>query len=187
MANKYSFYQLRMACQQHVLASLYYEADDPDAFHAGYVEAVTLKHTLLWCVTPWGQPDGWCLRRTEDIQQVFMGDDFEVRLQMLLEMDGVQHGQYLENTPPPDDDLLRHTLSRAHSKGDLVSVVMEDDVYTGAVLQLDDLRLSLSMLDFFGAAEGVRQFPLREIIALTIDTQEEKMYIRLRDTRLKLL
>jgi len=187
MASKYSYYQLRMACQQHVLASLYYEVDDPDAFHAGYVEAVTLKHTLLWCVTPWGQPDGWCLRRTEDIQQVFMGDDFEVRLQMLLEMDGAEHSHFLRSPPSPDDDLLRRTLSQAQSTGELVSIVMEEDAYTGVVLQLDDLRLSVSALDFFGAPEGTRQFPLREIIAITMDTQEERMYMHLRDNRLKLL
>lgn len=185
--SKYSYYQLRMACQQHMMASLYTEQDDPDAFHAGYVEAVTPRHVLIWCVTPWGEYDGWFLRRTEDILQVFMGDDFEVRLQMLLEMSGVSHTPFFAKEPEPDEDLLRRLLQEAQAENRLVSVMMEEETYTGTVQQVDDLRVSLDTLDFFGAPDGVRQFPLREVQAVSVDTQEEKMYVRLGENRLKLI
>lgn len=187
MANKYSYYQLRTACQQHMLASLYTEPDDPDAFTAGYVEAVTQRHVLLFAVTPWGQPDGWHLRRTEEILQVFMGDDYEIRLQMLLEMESVLHTPLLDPPCTPDDDLPRRVLQLAARQKELVSVITQEDTYTGFVTLLDDLRVTVNLLDFFGTADGEHQFPLREIQIVTIGTQEEKMYKRLHEDRLKLL
>ncbi len=187
MANKYSFYQLRIACQQHMMASLYTEPDDPDAFHAGYVEAVTQRHVLIWSVTPWGQFDGWCLRRTEDILQVFMGDDFEVRLQMLVEMADLQYAPLLDPPPEQDEDLLRRMLSLAQQRQEMISIMTPEDTYTGTILQLDDLRVSMEVLDFFGARDEEKQFPLREMQIVTLDTQEERMYKRLHEDRLKLL
>ncbi len=187
MASKYSYYQLRVACQQHMMASLYTEPDDPDAFSAGYVEAVTQRHVLLWAVTTWGQFDGWCLQRTEDVTQVYMGDDYEVRLQMLLEMDGTVYAQLLDPAPSPDEDLLCRVLQHAQQTGEFVSVMTPEDTYTGRVVQVNDLRATMESLDFFGVPEGAKQFPLREIRVVTYGTQEEKMYKRLHEQRLKLL
>ncbi|MDR0897849.1 MAG: hypothetical protein LBN04_08335 [Oscillospiraceae bacterium] len=187
MANKYSYYQLRMACQQGMIASLYTEPEDPDAFVAGYVEAVTPRHVLLWAITPWGQPDGWCLRRTEDILQVFMGDDYEVRLQMLLEMEGVTHAPLFAETPAPEQDLLRCVLQLAAERGQIISLITAEETYTGTLTQVDDLRASMIPLDFFGEPEGQRPLTLREVQIVTLDTQEEKMYQRLNRDRLKLL
>ena len=187
MANKYSFYQLRVACQQHMMASLYTEPDDPDAFNAGYVEAVTPHHVLLWSVTPWGHFDGWYLRRTEDILQVFMGDDFEVRLQMLLEMDATPYVPLLDPAPGPEEDLLRRVLGHALEKRKIVSILTAEDTFTGKLSYVDDLRATMEVLDFFGSPDGQRQFPLREMQIVSIDTQEEAMYKRLHEARLKLL
>lgn len=187
MASKYSYYQLRTARQQHMIASLYTEPDDPDAFSAGYVEAVTQRHVLLWSVTPWGQPDGWLLRRTEDVLQVFMGDDFEIRLQLLLEMDGAVYAPLLDPASGPEEDLLRRVLQVAEKRGELVSVMTDEDTFTGTIASVDDLRASMEVLDFFGAKDGVRQFPLREMQVVTLGTQEESMYKRLHEDRLKLL
>lgn len=187
MANKYSFYQLRIACQQHMIASLYVEPDDPDAFNAGYVEAVTPRHVLLWNVTPWGQPDGWILRRTEDIIQVFMGDDYEIRMQMLVEMQGFAYEQLLSPPPEEDADILVRVLQLAHGKGEVVSIMTAEDTYTGRVIHLDDLRATLEVFDFFGSVEVERQFPLRDMLLVAVGTSEEVMYKRLNEERLKLL
>lgn len=187
MAHKYSFYQLRIACQQHMVASLYVEPDDPDAFSAGYVEAVTPRYVLLWNMTPWGQPDGWILRRTEDVLQVFMGDDFEVRLQILLEMNGVTHTPLFDPPPGPEDDILYRMLNQSMERQEVVSIMTAEDTYSGRILQLDDLRATLEVFDFFGSVEGERQFPLRDMQLVTVATNDEVMYKRLNEEKLKLI
>lgn len=187
MANKYSYYQLRVACQQHVIASLYVDPEDPDAFNAGYVEAVTQRYVLLWSVTPWGQPDGWLLRRTEDVQQVYMGDDYEIRLQMLLEMQGYAYALLLDPPAGPEEDLLMRVLQYAQGKQAISSIMSGEETYTGRIVQVDDLRVTLEMFDFFGAVEGQKSFPLREVSMVALGTSEEEMFRRLNEDKLKLL
>lgn len=179
MTAKYSYYQLRTAMQQKMVASLYTEPDDPDAFISGIVEAVTKRHVLLWSVTPWGQPDGWCVRRTEDVQQVFIGDDTEIRLQMLLDIGHITHTPLLTKTLEAEDDILRSVLQWELQQDALISLVTADDMYTGTVVSFTDLHVTMDLLDFFGKPDGERQFPLRDIIIVLIETQEEKMYKRL--------
>lgn len=179
MAAKYSYYQLRVAMKQQMIASLYTEPDDPDAFISGIVEAVTKRHVLLWSVTPWGQADGWCVRRSEDVQQVFLGDDTEIRLQMLLDMEGITHTPLLPVSLDAEEDILRAVLQWAMEQKQLISLVTAEDMFTGSVLCLNDLRVTVDLLDFFGKPEGSRQFPLRDIQIMLIGSQEEKMYKRL--------
>lgn len=187
MSNRYSFYQLHMACQQHLLASLYTEQEDPDAFNAGYVEAVTPRHVLLWSVTPWGQHDGWLLRRTEDILQVYMGDDYEIRLQLLVDIEGETYAPLLDPPPVQGEDLLRRVLLLAQKRGEIISLMTGDDTYTGTVVHVDDLRVTLDLLDFFAEPDARMQFALRDVLLIDYDTSEEKMFRKLIQNRPKLL
>jgi len=179
MTAKYSFYQLRVAMQQHMIISLYTEPDDPEAFISGIVEAITKRHVLLWTLTPWGQPDGWCVRRTEDVMQVYIGDDTEIRLQMLLDIEGAPHIPLLPEKIDGEEDILRHVLQWAVGAGEIISIVTEEDMYTGTAANVNDLHISMELLGFFGKPEGNRQFPIRDIQMVMIDTQEEKMFKRL--------
>lgn len=179
MTAKYSYYQLRVAMQQHMIVSLYTEPDEPDAFVSGFVEAITKRHVLLWALTPWGQPDGWCLRRTEDVLQAFIGDDTEIRLQMLLDMEGAAHTPLLPNAFSADDDILRGVLQWAIGAGEIISVITEEDMHTGVVTNVNDLHVTMDLLGFFGKPEGSRQFAIRDIQVVLVDSQEEKMFKRL--------
>lgn len=187
MSNRYSFYQLFMACQQHLLASLYTEPEDPDAFNAGYVEAVSPRHVLLWNVTPWGEHDGWLLRRTEDILQVYMGDDYEIRLQMLVEMEDEEYAPLLDPPLAANEDLLRRVLLKAQEEGELISIMTAQDTYTGSVVFVDDLRVTVDLVDFFGAPDARVQFALRDILLIGYGTSEEKMFKKLSENRPKLV
>lgn len=184
MGNKYCYYQLHMAMDQGILASLYTEPEDPESFIAGCVEALTPRHVLLWAVTPWGQADGWLVRRTEDVFQVFMGDDYEIRLQLLLKSYQHSFTPLLPQKVSENEDLLSIVLRHTMDKQMLITLQTAEDTFTGTVAEVDDLRVSVNVLDFFGDSESLRRFTLREIQWLSIDTQEEKMYERLRSERM---
>ena len=69
MNNAYMVYLLRILAAQGALASLYTDPNDPEGFCAGFVEAVDGAHVLSCDLTPWGQVDGWRVRRNSDILQ----------------------------------------------------------------------------------------------------------------------
>ena len=63
MTNGYMVYLLRILAAQGALASVYTDPDDPEGFSAGFVEAVDGQHVLMCDLSPWGQIDGWRVRR----------------------------------------------------------------------------------------------------------------------------
>ena len=77
-------YLLRILAAQGALASVYTDPEDPEGFSAGFVEAVDGQHVLMCDLSPWGQIDGWRVRRNQDVIQVLAGEEYEQRLAMLL-------------------------------------------------------------------------------------------------------
>ena len=176
MTNGYMVYLLRILAAQGALASVYTDPDDPEGFSAGFVEAVDGQHVLMCDLSPWGQIDGWRVRRNQDVIQVLAGEEYEQRLAMLLAYHKQHHRCFFTEAPAEDTDLLLSVLIACKERGEIVSVIMGDDMITGRVLEANGLRLKLRLLDFFGREAEEETVTLREIEILEIATQEEQMY-----------
>ena len=176
MNNGYMVYLLRILAAQGALASVYTDPNDPEGFSAGFVEAVYASHVLMCDLTPWGQIEGWRVRRNQDVLQVLSGEEYEQRLAMLMAYHGQRHRFFFTDTPAEDTDLLLSVLLECRERGLIVSVIMGNEMITGRVLEANGLRAKLRLLDFFGREAEEETVTLREIEILEIDTQEEKMY-----------
>ena len=173
MTNGYMVYLLRILA---ALASVYTDPEDPEGFSAGFVEAVDGQHVLMCDLSPWGQIDGWRVRRNQDVIQVLAGEEYEQRLAMLMAYHKQHHRCFFTQAPAEDTDLMLSVLLACKERGDIVSVIMGDDMITGRVLEANGLRLKLRLMDFFGREAEEETITLREIEILEIATQEEKMY-----------
>ena len=167
MTNGYMVYLLRILAAQGALASVYTDPEDPEGFSAGFVEAVDGQHVLMCDLSPWGQIDGWRVRRNQDVIQVLAGEEYEQRLAMLMAYHKQRHRCFFTEAPAEDTDLMLSVLLACKERGDIVSVIMGDDMVTGRVLEA---------MDFFGREAEEETITLREIEILEIATQEEKMY-----------
>ena len=174
--NGYMLYLLRILAAQGALASIYTDPSDPDGFCAGFVEAVDGKHVLMCDLTPWGQIDGWRVRRNSDVIQVLYGEEYEQRLAMLMTHHKQRHRSFFTDYPAEDTDLLLSVLLECRERNEIVSVIMGNEMITGRVVEANGLRVKIRLLDFFGRAAEEETITLREIEILEIDTQEEKMY-----------
>lgn len=179
--NGYMIYLLRILAAQGALASIYTDPNDPDGFSAGFVEAVDSKHVLMCDLTPWGQIDGWRLRRNSDVIQVLSGEEYEQRLAMLLTHHKQRHKPFFTDYPAEDTDLLLSVLLECRDRDEIVSVIIGNEMATGRVLEANGLRVKLRLIDFFGREAEEETITLREIEILEIDTQEEKMFAILED------
>ena len=176
ITNGYMIYLLRILAAQGALASLYPDPDDPEGFSAGFVEAVDATHVLMCDLTPWGQIDGWRVRRNSDVIQVLSGEEYEQRLAMLLSYHKQHHRPFFTEYPEEDTDLLLSVLLACKTREAIVSVVMGSEMITGRVLEANGLRARIRVLDFFGRPAEEEVVTLREIEILEIGTQEESMY-----------
>lgn len=174
--NGYMIYLLRILAAQGALASIYTDPSDPDGFCAGFVEAVDSKHVLMCDLTPWGQIDGWRLRRNSDVIQVLSGEEYEQRLAMLMSYHKQRHRPFFTDYPAEDTDLLLSVLLECREREEIVSVIIGNEMITGRVVEANGLRVKIRLLDFFGRKAEEETITLREIEILEIDTQEEKMY-----------
>ena len=174
--NGYMIYLLRILAAQGALASIYTDPNDPDGFSAGFVEAVDSKHVLMCDLTPWGQIDGWRLRRNSDVIQVLSGEEYEQRLAMLLTHHKQRHKPFFTDYPAEDTDLLLSVLLECRDRDEIVSIIIGNEMITGRVVEANGLRVKIRLLDFFGRKAEEETITLREIEILEIDTQEEKMY-----------
>ncbi len=176
MNNAYMVYLLRILAAQGALASLYTDPNDPEGFCAGFVEAVDGAHVLSCDLTPWGQIDGWRVRRNSDILQVLAGEEYEQRLGMLMAHHKQRHRCFFTEEPAEDTDLLLSVLLACKGRGQIVSIIIGNEMITGRVSEANGLRVKLRLIDFWGREAEEETITLREIEILEIDTQEEKMY-----------
>ena len=174
--NGYMVYLLRILAAQGALASIYTDPNDPDGFCAGFVEAVDANHVLMCDLTPWGQIDGWRVRRNSDVIQVLSGEEYEQRLAMLLSYHKQRHRPFFTDYPAEDTDLLLSVLLECKARREIISIIIGNEMITGRVLEANGLRVKIRLLDFFGREAEEETVTLREIEILEIDTQEEKMY-----------
>ena len=140
------------------------------------MEAVDAAHVLMCDLTPWGQIDGWRVRRNSDVLNILSGEEYEARLAMLLAHHKQYHKQLFTEAPAEDTDLLLSVLLACKEKKQVVSVIIGNEMITGYVLEANGLRTKIRLLDFFGRLAEEETVTLREIEILQIDTQEEKMY-----------
>ena len=181
MNNGYMIYLLRILAAQGALASLYTDPNDPEGFSAGFVEAVDGAHVLSCDLTPWGQIDGWRVRRNSDVLQVLAGEEYEQRLGMLLAYHKQRHRCFFTEEPAEDTDLLLSVLLACKAREQIVSIIIGNEMITGRVLEANGLRVKIRLIDFFGRPAEEETVTLREIEILEIDTQEEKMYAELEE------
>ena len=179
--NGYMVYLLRILAAQGALASLYTDPHDPEGFSAGFVEAVDGQHVLSCDLTPWGQIDGWRVRRNSDVFQVLSGEEYEQRLGMLMAYHKEYHRCFFTDAPAEDTDLLLSVLLACRERNEIVSVIMGDEMITGRVMEANGLRMKLRLFDFFGREAEEETITLREIEILEIGTHEEKMYAALEE------
>jgi len=174
--NGYMVYLLRILAAQGALASIYTDPNDPDGFVAGFIEAVDGKHVLMCDLTPWGQIDGWRVRRNSDVLQILSGEEYEARLGMLMAHHKERHKAFFTDYPAEDTDLLLSVLLECKARNEIVSIIIGNEMITGRVVEANGLRVKIRLFDFFGREAEMETVTLREIEILEIDTQEEKMY-----------
>lgn len=176
----YFAYQLRELMKQHQIASVFTDPQNQDDFIAGYVRAVSPKTCLLESVGPYGRADGWFGIRLSAIIEVQHDPVYSERLTRMLRINDEQLSGVPDSSINFDDgDSLSLLLSVSHRRGRVVTCWTEFEAYSGFVDALDDLHVSLVLLDFLGQPCGIERVALMDIELVSICSEEELMFEKL--------
>jgi len=174
-------YQLRMFKDLGVLTSLFIDPQNPDDFIAGFVEAVNGRQVMLRSVSPFGKYDGFIVTRLSDIDLIMGEDDYSLRLSRLLRARGEEAADSIE--VDENEDLI-HAVCRKGIKDDQVITLWPQDnaEHVGRVIHLDDMRVTIGELDYFGRDPRPLTLTLREITMASIGSEDDKIYQLLSDS-----
>ncbi len=173
-------YQLRMLAKANMLVSLFIDPQNPDDFVVGFVEAVTQRQAMLRSVSPFGRFDGFIVVRLQDIDLVLGEDDYALRLTRLIKLRGETPSAPM---PVEEGEDLVHALCRQALQDNAVVTLWLDDEaeHVGRVLQLDDMRVTIGELDYFGEDPRPMTVALREVEMASTGSEDDRIYQLLSD------
>lgn len=173
-------YQLRLFKEMGVLTSLFIDPQNPEDFIAGYVEAVNQRQVMLRSVSPFGRFDGFIVTRLADIDLIMGEDDYSIRLSRLIQARGEQPIDSID--VDEGEDLVHAVCRKAVNDNSVVTLWLHDDIeHVGRVLQLDDMRVTIGELDYFGRDPRPLTLTLREIEMASIGSEDDNIYQLLSD------
>ena len=169
----YNEYQMRAYAQFGVLISIFIDPENPDDFIAGYVQSLTARQVMLSAVSSYGRYDGFIAVRLSDIQMVIGEDDYALRLKMLLLARGEDRPTFRAE---PEEDLMHAVCRGAQETGEVVTVWTKENEYCGTVQALDDMRVTLNSLDYFGQNPITESVVLRDVQMASAGTEDDRMF-----------
>lgn len=175
----YIVYQLKALMHEGVVSSLFTDPENPDDFIAGYLRMVNSRQSIVQALSPYGQYDGWFALRNSCVNEALYDAVYADRLETLLKLNHAS--DVVMPMPGQEDDYMRHMLSWAMEHHRVVTVWTREDAFTGFVTELDDLRLTIGVLDFMGQNPLATQFALRDLELMSSGSEEERMYEKLNE------
>ena len=176
----FSMYQLRLFKEMGILTSLFIDPQNPDDFIAGFIEAVNQRQVMIRSVSPFGRYDGFIVTRISDIDLIMGEDDYSIRLSRLLKARGETPEDPIE--VDEGEDLVHAVCRKAMGEDTVVTLWLHDDTeHVGRVLELNDMRVTIGELDYFGRDPRPLTLTLREIEMASIGSEDDRLYQLLND------
>lgn len=173
-------YQLRMFKELGVLTSLFIDPQNPEDFIAGFVEAVNNRQVMLRAVSPFGKFDGFIVTRLSDIDLIMGEDDYSLRLSRLIRARGEEPTDTIEIEE--NEDLIHAVCKKGMKEDAVVTLWLNDNAeHVGRVTHLDDMRVTIGELDYFGRDPRPLTLTLREVTMASIGSEDDNIYQLLSD------
>jgi hypothetical protein len=175
-------YQLETYQKTGVLTSLFVDPENPDDFIAGYVAHVNRTQVLLYAVSPVGRYDGLLACRLNQISTIMGEDDYSMRLRRLLLLRRDMPKEQID--VQPEEDIFHAMCRKAAAEDRVITIWIGEAEYAGRVRALDDMRVTIGVLDFFGANPADVPLAFRQIDMASIGAEDDEMYQLLSDNGL---
>ena len=182
MNDGFYHYLLKEYKDANVLTSLFVDPDNPDDFIAGFVEHINPRQVVLSAVSPVGRYDGIIGIRMTEIITVLGEDEYSQRLRRLLILRGEAP---TESMDVEDGEDLFHAMCRhAMENRRVITVWSGESEYVGYITSLDDMRLTMDALDFFGQDPASVNVTLRDVTMASLGSEDDEIFRILSENRL---
>lgn len=178
----YYRYQLELYQKMGVLCSLFIDPENPDDFVAGYVGWLNGRQTAIHAVSPVGRYDGILAMRLNTVCSIMGEDDYSERLRRVMMLRRADPKEQMD--VEPGEDLIHAMCRKVMDEDRVITLWIKDSEYVGRVTELNDMRVTIDTLDFFGQNPAPVSLNLPEIDMASLGSEDDEMFQLLADNRL---
>ncbi|RYG71166.1 hypothetical protein EON80_05660 [bacterium] len=168
-----SFFQLlHKAREGDSPVALYTNVENPRAFLAGWVEAVSNEHVVLRHLSPEGRYDGYILKFIDSIFRVDTEGRYLERLSFLFNARKQEFARKLMPETDAEANLIPEILNAAQQADLLVTVeIAADDIENGTIKEVGFDTVSLDVFDHYGIIDREATVHLEAISEVRVDSE----------------
>ena len=133
-------------------------------------------------MSPVGHYDGMMGVRLTEVSTVLGEDEYSERLRRLLLLRGEEPKESLD--VEPDEDLFHAMCRKVMNEGRVITIWCGESEYMGHITELNDMRLTIGALDFFGQNPAEVTLALRDIDMASFGSEDAEMFDLLSENRL---
>ncbi|MBQ9008363.1 MAG: hypothetical protein IJ088_03415 [Clostridia bacterium] len=174
--NNYYAYLLRDLMERNQIVSVYSDSYHPDDFVVGRIEQMDSEHFLICEFTPWGEVDGYRIRRVQDVFSVLYGEEYEERIRLMRTLSEKRIRRILPQEENSEESLLLRVFRQCQVTKEIITLEIGMEGFSGRVLDCNSLYLTMGLLDYFGNPDGEETFEVRDIGIVQLRSGEEWMY-----------
>ena len=168
----------QMYKEKQELCEFYSNPNDLSKFCVGYIVDYDKNYCLIACLDPYGNKDGFCCFRTDDIIKIQTGTQYLRSLEKLLKYykDENYYNQQL-NFRDSGNSLLKDVYCFIKKENKISSFeVLESNLcdFCGIISEISDDVLIIQIITDHGYTDGTVQIDIDAISSVTFDSCDEQ-------------
>lgn len=152
------------------VGSFYCDASKPDTHLTGYIEAYNERELLIKHISKSGFYDGFILVQMSNLIRVDILGRYEKRIAALYAIRKQSHPRLNHLS----DTLYDSMLDYARVNNLIISVELENTLISGFVLDFDEQKLRIRVVDEDGQVDGETIILIEDTLCLAVDTDTEQ-------------
>lgn len=160
--------------------SIYFSSSESNSFCFGSVVFCNDEYFILSSYTPYGDDDGFMLRKIDQITRIEIDSKYNKKMISLIELAGTEHTNFSVN----EDDIVEYLLKNAKSHHKVLSIEIfgSDDLAIGCVYSLLYPLCEIKQINEYGEDDGNLIFNIDDISSIRFDSKDELMLEKLCST-----
>lgn len=153
--------------------SVYFSSLESSGFCFGGIEFCDEKHFMLASYTPYGEDDGFILRKIEDVTKIETDSKYNKKMVMLIEMLDEKHAQLNVDCNNVVDELLENSKNNHR----ILSIGLSDseELVVGYIHSISYPLCEIKQINEYGEEDGILIFNINDIYSVRIGSKDELM------------
>lgn len=163
--------------------SIYFSSSESNGFCFGTIEFCDEKQFIIGSYTPYGEDDGFILRKIDDVTKIETDSKYTEKMISLIEMLGTKHATLSVN----DNDVVKYLIKKAKSNYRIISIELLDseELVVGYIQSISYPMCEIKQINEYGEEDGLLIFNIDDVSSIRIESKDELMLERLYLTKCK--